>query len=177
MVKRLAAMQETWVRSLGREDPLEKEMATASSTLAWKIPWTEEPCRLQSMGSQSRTRLNDFTSLSQLHCDVFFVSGVQPSESIMHIHTPVLSSHCSPIWSITEHRDGFCVLSRKFSLSFGRPLVSDSTRPVDRSTPGLPAPLPRLPKFTSICVMSSTVRVPVSVSPLPLVTPSLVSTS
>ena len=46
------AMQETWVRSLGGEDPLEKEMATHSSTLAWKIPWTEEPCRLQSMGSQ-----------------------------------------------------------------------------------------------------------------------------
>ena len=43
---------ETQVRSLGREDPLEKEMATHSSTLAWKIPWTEEPGRLQSMGSQ-----------------------------------------------------------------------------------------------------------------------------
>ena len=50
-VKRLAAVQETWVRSLGWEDPLEKEMATHSSTLAWKIPWTEEPGRLQSMGS------------------------------------------------------------------------------------------------------------------------------
>ena len=43
MVKRLSAMRETWVRSLGREDPLEKEMATHSSTLAWKILWTEEP--------------------------------------------------------------------------------------------------------------------------------------
>ena len=42
---------ETWVRSLGQEDPLEKEMATHSSTLTWKIPWTEEPGRLQSMGS------------------------------------------------------------------------------------------------------------------------------
>ena len=52
MVKRLPAMQETQVRSLGREDPLEKEMATYSSTLTWKIPWTEEPGRLQSMGSQ-----------------------------------------------------------------------------------------------------------------------------
>ena len=51
-VKRLPAMQETWVRSLGQEDPLEKEMATHSSTLAWKIPWTEKPGRLQSMGSQ-----------------------------------------------------------------------------------------------------------------------------
>ena len=52
MVKCLPAMQKTWVRSLGQEDPLEKEMATHSSTLAWKIPWMEEPDRLQSMGSQ-----------------------------------------------------------------------------------------------------------------------------
>ena len=51
MIKRLPAMQETWVLSLGREDPLEKEMATHSSTLAWKISWMEEPGRLQSMGS------------------------------------------------------------------------------------------------------------------------------
>ena len=51
-VKRLPAVQETWVRSVGQEDPLEKEMATHSSTLAWKIPWTEKPGRLQSMGWQ-----------------------------------------------------------------------------------------------------------------------------
>ena len=52
MGKFLSAMQETWVRSLGREEPLEKEMAAHSSSLAWKIPWTEEPGRLQSMGLQ-----------------------------------------------------------------------------------------------------------------------------
>ena len=52
MVKHLPAMRETRVQSLGREDPLENEMATHSSTLAWIIPWTEEPGRLQSMGSQ-----------------------------------------------------------------------------------------------------------------------------
>ena len=52
MVKHLPAVQETWVRSLGQEDPLEKDMATHSSTLTWKIPWTEEPGGLQSMGSQ-----------------------------------------------------------------------------------------------------------------------------
>ena len=52
MVKQLPAMRETWIRSLGRDDPLEEEMATHSSTFAWKIPWTEEPGRLQSMGSQ-----------------------------------------------------------------------------------------------------------------------------
>ena len=51
-LKRLPKMRETWVQSLGQEDPLEKEMATHSSTLAWKIPWTEKPGRLQSMGSQ-----------------------------------------------------------------------------------------------------------------------------
>ena len=52
MVKRLPAMQETQVRSLDWEDPLERERATHSSILAWRIPWTEEPGRLQSMGSQ-----------------------------------------------------------------------------------------------------------------------------
>ena len=52
MVNHLPTMQETWLRSLGREDPLEKEMATHSSILAWKIPWTEDPGRLQSMGLQ-----------------------------------------------------------------------------------------------------------------------------
>ena len=51
-VKSLPAMQESWVQFLGREDPLEKEMATHSSILAWKIPWTVEPGRLQSMGLQ-----------------------------------------------------------------------------------------------------------------------------
>ena len=50
---------------LGQEDPLEKEMAIHSSAIAWKIPWTEEPDRLQSMGSQSQTRLSDFTCLLQ----------------------------------------------------------------------------------------------------------------
>ena len=57
VVKRLSTMQETQVRSLGQEDPLEKEMAIHSRTIAWKIPWTEESGRLQSMGSQ-RVRHN-----------------------------------------------------------------------------------------------------------------------
>ena len=63
MAQILPAMWETWVQSLGQEDTLEKEMATHSSSLAWKIPWTEEPGGLQSMGSQSQTRLSDFTKL------------------------------------------------------------------------------------------------------------------
>ena len=61
-VKCLPTMREIWVRSLSWKDPLEKEMATHSSTLAWKIPWTEEPGRLQSVGSQ-KVRHNGVTSL------------------------------------------------------------------------------------------------------------------
>ena len=52
MVKNPPVMQETWIQSLGQEDPLEKEMATHSSILAWRLPWTEDPGRLWSMGSQ-----------------------------------------------------------------------------------------------------------------------------
>ena len=59
-VKNLPAMQETWVQSLGQEDPLEKEMATRSSILAWRIPWAEDPGGLHiGRGSQSQTQLND----------------------------------------------------------------------------------------------------------------------
>ena len=65
-VKRLPTTWETQVRSLGWEDPLQKEMATHSSTLAWKMQWVEEPGRLQSMGSQSQTRLSELTSLYSL---------------------------------------------------------------------------------------------------------------
>ena len=58
-IKSLPAMQEPRGQSLGEEDALEKEMATHSSILAWRIPWTKEPGRLQSMGSQEWTRLSD----------------------------------------------------------------------------------------------------------------------
>ena len=61
MVKRLPAMLETWVQSLGWEDPLEKEMATHSSTLSWKIPWTEEPCRHSPWGRE------EFDMTERLH--------------------------------------------------------------------------------------------------------------
>ena len=77
-VKHLPTMQETWVQSLDRED-LEQAMAPHSSTLAWKIPWTEEPGRLQSMGSQSQIRLSDFTfflSLSFLIWDILYKQGL-----------------------------------------------------------------------------------------------------
>ena len=59
-MKNLSAIQENWVRSLGREDPLKKGLATHSSTLAWRIPWTEETGRLQSMRvRKSQTQLRD----------------------------------------------------------------------------------------------------------------------
>ena len=60
MIKNLLAMPKIWVQSLGQEEPLEKEMATHSSILAWRIPWTKEPDGLQSMGSQ-RVRLDCMT--------------------------------------------------------------------------------------------------------------------
>ena len=64
LVKNLPAMQETWIQSLGQEDTLEKELATHSGTLAWRIPRTEEPSRLQFMGS--RRGLSDFHFTSDL---------------------------------------------------------------------------------------------------------------
>ena len=79
-VKRLPTMWETQVRSLGREDPLETEMATHSSILAWRIPWTEELGGLQSTGLQSRTRLSDFTFTfyqNQLGLAVLYTDIVQ----------------------------------------------------------------------------------------------------
>ena len=89
MVKNLPAMQEMLVRSLDREDPLEKGMATHSSTHAWRIAWTEEPGRLQPMGLQSQTRLSSFHfhhpwRLASLHTFRGFSlgSGPQTSSSI-----------------------------------------------------------------------------------------------
>ena len=64
MVKSLPAMWETWVQSLGQEDPLEKELATHCSILAWRISWTEEPGRLESMGSQ---KVNTNERLTHTH--------------------------------------------------------------------------------------------------------------
>ena len=90
-VKHLPTMWETWVQSLSQEDLLEKEMATHSSILAWKIPWTEEPGRLQSVGSQRvKTRLSDFTSLHfRLYaaCLAPLSSTISPSLlRFIHVH-------------------------------------------------------------------------------------------
>ena len=89
-------MQETRVRSLGQEDPLEKEMATHSSILVWKIPWTEEPGRLQSMGSQ-RVRHDWATSLS-LH------SHFPPLKTL--IHNCVLEFGKCPKWTMWSYKGG-----------------------------------------------------------------------
>ena len=83
-VKHLPAMPETWVRSLGQEDPLEKEMATHSSILAWRIPWMEEPGRLQSKGRKESTWLSDFThSLTEnaQNCQRICCSSQHPTTS------------------------------------------------------------------------------------------------
>ena len=82
MVKRLPTMRETWVLSLGREDPLEKEMATHSSIHAWKIPWTEEPGGLQFMGSQE----SDMTE--RLHFHFHFPVTSLPKRSLTPCHPP-----------------------------------------------------------------------------------------
>ena len=84
MVKHLPTMQETQVGSLGREDPLEKEMAPHSSTIVWKIPWTEEPGRLQSMGSQ-RVGHNWSTSLSLSGSPEGFPCGSAGKESARNV--------------------------------------------------------------------------------------------
>ena len=100
-VKRLPIMRETWVRSLGQEDPLEKEMAAHSSILAWKIPWTEEPGRLQSMGSQ-RVRHNWATSLT--HSRTLIIDPVSlfalATGKHRNILQPNFSYHVEILWHI-----------------------------------------------------------------------------
>ena len=86
LVKHLPSMWETWIRSLGWEDPLEKGMATHSSILAWKILWPEEPGGLQFMGLQSRTWLSDLTANQSMNSVVILNSltsvGVNPGNSL-----------------------------------------------------------------------------------------------
>ena len=105
MVKRLPAMWETQVRSLGWEDLLEKEMATHSSIPAWRIPGTEERGRLQSMGSQSQTRLSSFTSLHFTSPPAFIFPSIRvfSSESALHNRWPKYwSFSISPFHEFSE---------------------------------------------------------------------------
>ena len=90
-LKRLPAMQEIWVQSLGWEDPLEKEMATHSSILAWRISWTEEPGGLQSTGSQSRTQQSYFTfTVILVHVLQIFKKSNYYTQSVQHSDKLVL---------------------------------------------------------------------------------------
>ena len=104
-VKNVPAMWETWVQYLGREDPLEKEMATHSSILAWRIPWTEEPGRLQSMGSQ-RAGHDGATSVVVL---VFWGTSKMFSTVATPIYIPTSSIQSFPFLHILPAFVG-CVL-------------------------------------------------------------------
>ena len=109
-VKRLPTMRETWVQSLGREDLLEKEMATHSSILAWKILWTDEPGRLQSMGSQ-RVGHDWATSLhftvSRLPDQVVSLSVLNTGVLTPNVFYPLHTSINCFVWldSITNSMD------------------------------------------------------------------------
>ena len=92
-------MWETWVQSLGREDPLEKETATHSSTLAWKIPWMEEPSRLQSMGLQ-RVGHNWVISLS-----VFFHVFAWLDHLFFLVLNNILFSECTNLFTHTPAKE------------------------------------------------------------------------
>ena len=120
MVKRLRAMRETWDQSLSWEDPLETEMATHSSTLAWKIPWTEEPGRLQSIESQ-REQVNSLTERAR------WWWGTAPSEirgestKQYSRKTPVFfgGGRCSRTSGWTpEARSRICVCRASFLMTF-----------------------------------------------------------
>ena len=96
MVKRLHAMWENWVWSLGQEDPLEKEKATHSNTLAWKIPWMEEPGRLQSMESQ-RVGQDWTTSLHYWIIYTIYVKGMAEDEIVDSI-SDSMDRNWSKLW-------------------------------------------------------------------------------
>ena len=107
-VKNLPAMQETQVQPLGQEDLLEKEMATHSSVLAWRIPWTEEPDGLQSMGSQESDMTEPF-SLSLFSSPLFLplvpAQQCRPEPSFSRPRFPP-SSVVQTVWQVEENSQG-----------------------------------------------------------------------
>ena len=130
MVKHLPVMRKTWVWSLGREDPLRKDMATHFSTLAWKIPWTEEPRRLQSMGSQRvghdwATTLTYFTytkgillnlclnrrALREWHVSRYFIT-IFLEYITGPLNTPYTSNNWMNEFLVREY--GKCIMSQKW---------------------------------------------------------------
>ena len=117
MVKRLPAMRETWVRSLGREDPLEKEMATHSSTLAWKIPWTEEPGR--GLKESDTTERLHFHIPKRKHCQLAYKLKEAPcsiSQKANYQAYAVKLRHDRPVYSNSYNNQNAPLEQRKLIL-------------------------------------------------------------
>ena len=136
-VKNLPVVKEIWVQSQGQEDPLEKRMATHSSVLAWKIPWTEEPGRLQYMGSQ-RVR-HGWSDWACMHAGLIILKsqkGNRPGEDM-----PFTRGH---------RDDGLALDFLQFSCS----VMSDSLWPCELQHAGLPCPSPTLGACSNSCPLS-----------------------
>ena len=116
-IKRVAAMWKTRVQSLGWEDPLEKEMATHSSTLAWKIPRKGEPGKLQSMESHSRTRLKKLTSHERGGLPFLSVRSFDSMFQLIKLKTgfPCTFPEFSPLVSLLHGRFSVCTLGSVFT--------------------------------------------------------------
>ena len=128
MVKRLSAVWKTRVRSLGWEDPLEKMMATHSSVLTWKISWTARSGRLQSMGSQSRTWLSNFTFPEIKDLASLPFPGAHASSHVKSLFQPVFSFPSLPGAGLTpdaQHSFSFQWMS-SMCQAFLRPRVQGS---------------------------------------------------
>ena len=119
-------MQETWVQSLGWEDPLEKVMATHSKVLAWRIPWTGEPGRLQSMGSQSQTQLSIHTTHTPQKAQALVNLGGQRVRGVYSFwlcspHSLAKEEGAVVSWKFQEGKGNFL-------LGQGHPYKADSLR-------------------------------------------------
>ena len=150
-VKPLSAMRETWVWSLGLEDPLEKEMATHSGTLGWKILWMKKPGRLQSMGRK------ELDTAEQIH---------------FHFHYHGMPKQYEYIWIPflfqTSIQKPQASLSEKFSsVQFIHPVVSDSLQPHEsqHTRPPCPSPTPRV--YANSCPLSRLFHPTISSSVVP----------
>ena len=144
-LKRLPAMQETWVWSLGQEDPLEKEMATYSSILAWRIPWTEEPGGLQSTGLQ---RVGHDWATSLTHSLTHSLHGIHGVISISQMRKLRISKVESPVQNHSSYRSCSFVFffwscsfdSRVMYLSSDTPVTHSRTARLSRP-PTVKSPL------------------------------------
>ena len=159
MVKNLPVMQETQVLSLGQEDPLEKKMATHSSILAWRIPWTEEPDGLQSMGSQRvgpdwATNTHTHTHTAALQCCVSFRCTMKWISN-MHTYMPSLPTTHHPI-HLGHHR----ALTWAPSTIYQIPIAICVTHGCGHTAiPTHPIPLPH-PMSTHPFLMSASLFLP-----------------